>query len=73
MPPGCRPLRIALPLAPDVRRGERLDTPTRAAKRKLLLNMALGVFTNADVAHLRVQHEADVANLGDLLLYSLDE
>ena len=35
--------------------------------------MALGVFTSAGVVHLRVQREADVTNLGDLLLYSLDD
>lgn len=35
--------------------------------------MALGVFTSAGVAHLRVQREADMANVGDLLLYSLDD
>jgi hypothetical protein len=63
------------PLMPDVRNGlgARLDTSTRAAKRTLLLDMALGVFTSAGVTHLRVQREADVSNLGDLLLYSLDE
>ncbi|HEX5441144.1 MAG TPA: hypothetical protein VFW76_09680 [Ktedonobacterales bacterium] len=53
--------------------GARLDTPTSATKRKLLLDMALGVFTSAGVAHLRVQREADVSNLGDLLLCNLDE
>src|SRR5690242_5066565 len=51
----------------------RLDTPTRADKRAQLLDMALGVFTSAGVVHLRVQREADVSNLGDLLLYSLDD
>jgi hypothetical protein len=62
-------------LMPDVRLGlgARLDTPTRAEKRAQLLDMALGVFTSAGVVHLRVQREADVANLGDLLLYSLDD
>src|SRR5215472_4222592 len=35
--------------------------------------MALGVFTSAGVAHLRVQREAEVSNVGDLLLYSLDD
>ncbi len=35
--------------------------------------MALGVFTSTGVAHLRVQQEAAVESLGDLLLYSLDE
>ena len=29
--------------------------------------------TSADVVHVRVQREADVSNLGDLLLYSLDD
>jgi hypothetical protein len=60
---------------PDAHRGlgARLDTPTRAQKRHQLLDMALGVFTSVGVAHLRVQREADVSNLGDLLLYSLDE
>lgn len=60
---------------PDLRRGlgARQDTPERAAKVKLLLDMALGVFTSARVAHLRVQREADLANVGDLLLYILDE
>src|SRR5215470_3490486 len=53
--------------------GARLDTPTRAQKRAMLLDMALGVFTSAGVVHLRVQREADVSNLGDLLLYSLDD
>jgi hypothetical protein len=63
------------PLTPEVRRGlgARLDTPTRAEKRAQLLHMALGVFTSAGVVHLRVQREADVSNLGDLLLYSLDD
>jgi hypothetical protein len=53
--------------------GSRVDSTTRAEKRHLLLHMALGVFTSAGVAHLRVQREADLANLGDLLLYSLDD
>jgi hypothetical protein len=53
--------------------GARLDTPTRAEKRWRLLDMALGVFSSAGVVHLRVQREADVSNLGDLLLYSLDD
>ena len=42
-------------------------------KRALLLEMALGVFTSAGVVHLRVQREAEVSNLDDLLLYSLDD
>jgi hypothetical protein len=64
-----------VPLMPDVRLGlgARLDTPTRAEKRAQLLEMALGVFTSAGVVHLRVQRDADVNNLGDLLLYSLDD
>ncbi len=53
--------------------GARLDTATRTQKRWMLLEMALGVFTSAGVVHLRVQREADVSNLGDLLLYSLDD
>lgn len=70
-------VRMGVPLSftPDLHRGlgARLDTPTRAEKRAQLLNMALGVFTSAGVVHLRVQREADVSNLGDLLLYSLDD
>ncbi|HEV8191232.1 MAG TPA: hypothetical protein VGP82_07080 [Ktedonobacterales bacterium] len=70
-------IRLGLPppLLPDVRRGlgARLDTPTRAEKRTQLLDMALGVFSSAGVVYLRVQREADVSNLGDLLLYSLDD
>jgi hypothetical protein len=64
-----------VPFMPDVRLGlgARLDTPTRAEKRAQLLHMALGVFTSAGVVHLQVQREADVSNLGDLLLYSLDD
>jgi hypothetical protein len=63
------------PLIPDLQHGlgARVDTPTRAEKRHQLLHMALGVFTSAGVVHLRVQREADVSNLGDLLRYSLDE
>jgi hypothetical protein len=66
--------RPSLPFAPDLHRGlgARLDTPTRLEKLEQLLHMALGVFTSAGVAHLRVQREADIANVGDLLLYSLD-
>ena len=64
-----------MPLMPDLGcgLGARLDTTTRAHKRHQLLDMALGVFTSAGVVHLRVQKEADVSNLGDLLLYSLDD
>ncbi|HEV8193928.1 MAG TPA: hypothetical protein VGP82_20960 [Ktedonobacterales bacterium] len=63
------------PLIPDLPHGlaARLDTPTRAQKRAQLLDMALGVFTSAGVVHVRVRREADVSNLGDLLLYSLDD
>ncbi|HET8907950.1 MAG TPA: hypothetical protein VFN11_13395, partial [Ktedonobacterales bacterium] len=63
------------PFAPDLHRGlgARRDTPTRLEKLEQLLHMALGVFTSAGVAHLRVQREADVANVGDLLLFSLDD
>jgi hypothetical protein len=49
------------------------QAPTRAEKRWLLLDMVLGVFTSAVAVHLRVQREAEVSNLGDLLLYSLDD
>lgn len=38
-----------------------------------MLNISLGVFISAGVVNSRVQREADVANLGDLLLYSLDD
>ena len=31
------------------------------------------LYVNAGAVHLRVQREADVSNLGDLLLYSLDD
>jgi hypothetical protein len=63
------------PLIPDLDRGlgACADTPTHAEERLLLLDMALGVFTSAGVVHLRVQREADVSNLGDLPLYSLDD
>jgi hypothetical protein len=89
VPPGSRPGRAPLartptwaalregfsPIIPDLHRGlgSRLDTPTRAEKRLVLLDMALGVFSSAGVVHLRVQREADVSNVGDLLLYSLDD
>jgi hypothetical protein len=53
--------------------GARLDTPARAEKRAQLLHMALGIFTSAGVVHLRVSRESDVSDLGDLLLYSLDD
>jgi hypothetical protein len=69
--------RSGLPprLIPDLEHGlgAWLDTPNRAEKRALLLDMALGVFTSAGVVHPRVQREAEVSNLGDLLLYSLDD
>jgi len=42
-------------------------------KRHELLDRDLGVFTSAGVVHMRVQREEDVANVGDLLLYSLDD
>ncbi len=44
-----------------------------AEKRAQLLDMALGVFTSVGAVHLRVQREANVSNLGDLSLYSLDD
>ncbi|HEX6542864.1 MAG TPA: hypothetical protein VF040_13995 [Ktedonobacterales bacterium] len=39
----------------------------------MLLDMAVGVFTSGGVARPRVQRKADVSNLGDLLLYNLDD
>src|SRR5262249_52206560 len=56
---GCPP-----PFTPDLQHGlgARLDSPIRAEKRAMLLDMALGVFTSAGVVHLRVQREADVSN-----------
>lgn len=35
--------------------------------------MALGVFSSAGVVNLGVQREADVSNLGDLVLFCLDD
>lgn len=65
-------------LAPDLQRGlgARVDTYIRTEKRWLLLDMVLGVFSSAGVVHLREQREdreAVIFNLGDLLLYSLDD
>jgi len=37
------------------------------------VHVALGVFSSAGFIRLRVEREADVSNLGDLLLYSLDD
>jgi hypothetical protein len=64
-----------LPLAPDLVRGmgARLDTLARTRKREQLLEMALGVFDAAGVVRLRLHREADVANVSDLLVYSLEE
>src|SRR5262245_5252381 len=39
----------------------------------MLLEMTPGLFTSAAVVHVRVQREADVSSLGDLLLCSLDD
>jgi hypothetical protein len=63
------------PFPPDMHRGlgARVDSPIRVEQRERLLQMALGVFASAGVAHLRVQREADMTNVGDLLLYRLDE
>lgn len=36
-------------------------------------HLALGVFTGVGVVHLQVQREVDVSNLGNLLLYSLED
>jgi hypothetical protein len=62
-------------LAPDLARGmgARLDTLARTRKREQLLEMALGVFDAAGVVRLRLHREADVANVSDLLVYSLEE
>ena len=49
------------------------ESRTYAERRLLLLDMALGAFTSLGVIHLRMQREADVSNLGDPLLYSLDD
>ncbi len=64
-----------LPLTPDYSRGlgARLDAMERARKRERLLEMALGVFDAAGVVRLRLHREADVASVGDLLVYSLEE
>jgi hypothetical protein len=64
-----------LPIEPDLSRGlgARLDALHRAEKREQLLHTALGVFASAGVVRLRVQREGDVSNVGDLLVYSLDE
>jgi hypothetical protein len=63
------------PLMPDLQRGlgALLDTATCVEKRRLLPDMALGIFTSAGVAHPRMQREANVSNLGDVLLFSLDD
>ncbi len=53
--------------------GRTAGCPYPCGEARAAPHMALGVFTSAGVAHLRVQREADVSNLGDLLLYSLDE
>lgn len=60
---------------PDLSRGmgAKLDTAARAKRVEQLLDMALGVFTSAGVVHLQLGREADVAQVSDLLLYSLDE
>lgn len=66
---GCR-AQGSIAKAAWVRPEYRVDS---TAKRTLPLEAALGVFTSAGVGHLRVQREADIANVGDLSLYSLDE
>jgi hypothetical protein len=48
-------------------------SPGAAAADGATQEVALGVFTSAGVAHLQVQREADMANVSDLLRYSLDE
>jgi hypothetical protein len=64
-----------VPIKPDLSRGlgARLDALHRAEQREQLLHMALGIFTSAGVVRLRVQRDGDVANVGDLLVYCLDE
>jgi hypothetical protein len=64
-----------LSITPDLSRGmgARLDALARTEKRAHLLEMALGVFDAAGVVRLRLHREADVASVGDLLVYSLDE
>jgi hypothetical protein len=59
----------------DLRRGQgaQWDTPTRVAKVEQLLGMALSMFTSAGVVELARAREGDVARVGDLLVYSLDE
>ena len=37
------------------------------------MHTALGVFASAGVVRLRLQREGDMASVGDLLVYSLDE
>ena len=56
-----------------MREGIRFFNSRLLLMRALLLDMALGVFSSAGVARVCVQRKADVSNLGDLLLYSLDE
>lgn len=66
-----RPLRTT----PDLSRGmgAKLDTNARIKRVEQLLDMALGVFTSAGVVQLQLRQEADVAQVRDLLEYSLDE
>jgi len=61
--------------APDARRGlgARVDSLERWERRHQLLEMALGIFTSAGVVELRLPREGDVANVGDLLVYQLEE
>jgi hypothetical protein len=70
-------MRIGSPpaIAPDLGRGmgARVDALARAEKREQLLQMALGVLTSAGVVRLRLPRESDVDNVGDLVMYSLDE
>jgi hypothetical protein len=73
----AKQLRTGKPLAitPDLARGmgARRDALARTTKREQLLEMSLGVFDAAGVVRLRLHREADVANVGDLLVYSLEE
>ena len=50
-----------------------MGMPNDTEKWSQLLRMALSIFTSAGMVHLRVQREADVSNVADLLLDSLDD
>ena len=75
--PSARPSLGQRPnaFAADLLRGQgaRMDSLRRAKKREDLLHMALGVFTSAGIVDLRLPEPGAITNVGDLLLYSLDE